>query len=367
MVGSPPSNVFATVSTSSREGLRARILECYRECNPGKYRSGEASKLIAKYRGQEALLLRRIQHKYSLVVLEGTAWTLREGRWEQVELRLTASDGYLRSLRGKFEPIDAKMCVVEMSNSATGKHGLVVASVGVSRNFRFASPAERDAWALELRKTRAFFEKVNEEQQIRAENERNHHLALQASVETAQADKKKRVKAEQDLATEIARAAALSQLHDYDSSQSPPPSADDGQAHRRTKKDSSAQKKIKTPDGLDIAALCASLEADVDEALVCTAQANDLTAKNDPAAAFEAYLASVAAFVNVKVTVAKLPPEHRPEPHVLKLVDRGTRDCKNAAATLLAKASPRQPDPPHTDTVAVPAAINKIIVDADDL
>jgi len=389
-------SVFS-VPAASQESLRARVLECYKLANPEKVRSGEASRLLGKYRGQEALLLRRIQHKYGLEALRGKAWALMGETWETVSMRLTAADGALRyRTRDESFSLDAKCCLVEVPPSrdttttlggggkgsiaaaaaegpptsplaaaaglgaSSSKVGLVVASVGASRLFRFASTAERDAWSLELRKTRAFFDRVENERRVKAANERNHELALAASRESAEEEASWRRHREKHLAVEMARAAALSQL-------------DDDKPHHHHSLD----------------ALCASLEADVDEALVCVAQANDLAAKkNNDAAAFEAYLASVAAFVNVKVTVEQLPTDRRPESHVLALVDRGTTDCKNAAATLLEQRKRRAEPPPspldddadasnatietndtpHTPVaLPVPAAISKIIVDADDL
>ena len=384
--------VLFKVAASARESLRSRILDCYGICNPAKVRSGEAERLVRKYEGQEGLLLRRVQHKYGLDVVQcRKCWVWSKAKagdkaeWTLAELTLNAGDGLLRiERRGKrsdrsdressCQQLDAKKCVVEISDSehfekkpTTKMHGLIVAAVGVSRLFCFETAAERDAMSLELRKTRAFFDRIESEQRVRAENARNEELALRASMDSAQDDARQRRKRRDEDATELARAAAFSQLP----------------ADR----------------SLSIAALCASLEADVDEALVFAAQADDLAKKNDAKNAFDAYLKSVAAFMKVKVTVEKLPPEHRPEAPVVALVDRGTRDCKHAAATLLDRSTsqkyPRSEedssassDSPHeapdpegvgirpgiasidrtSDGLArLPPVVDKLIVDTEDL
>jgi len=340
------------LTRSERAVLISQIIKCYRKVNPDKVERGDVARLVRKYAGQELLLLRRIQHKYNLEIRRGRVRVLEGRLWSEVILILWA-DGRLTWSAENTDitrSVDIRNCAAdEVESNET--FALVITTTPLGATVvACADDASRRGWIEDLRSVRSFFDRMANEERAAAEARRDHALALEESVRTHRVEEDARLRAEEALRLDTARAAALSAL---------------GEAHVNKSRPSADES---TPEFL-----LTTLEAAIDDALVHTARARDIDASNtNPRAAFYAFLDSVEAFIAAKEAVDALPSNRKPEPHVYTLIDDGTEECKQAASRILKSRDTirrQDPDlPTHLDPVpAVPAEIGKIILDTDDL
>lgn len=377
-----------------KAALQREIRAVYQEVNPDKLSSGEVDRLLHKYRGQERLLLRRVQFHYGLVVLSGRLWRRDDAllTWRLVRASLRA-DGLLRwsfenpaGSRTDGDDMDVRMCAVDEWDTATAGRPLAFAVFATSKSdvegvlggdpgsacrssLVAAAETHEDyrRWVDALRETNEFFEKLRYERNCQKEEEQNELEALRESEREYKLEQERRLYAEKQHAIDTLRAAAMSRTD----------------SHAPQYIASLEEKCELTP--VEIAAkLGAEFEAALDEALFATSNATDAAAAGNTRAAHKAYCDAVAAFLEAKIRVEQMLPQERPEQQVLLFIDERTEQCKSAADSLWqrhkqrfraqsgqTKANPclhELDDAPRLDMPrAVPAALEKLILDADDL
>ncbi|KAH8060441.1 hypothetical protein JL722_4536 [Aureococcus anophagefferens] len=108
----------APVPQEQRAALREAIRDCYRENNAAKLGDGSVDELLAKYVGQEHLLLRRVRHRYGLVCLRGRLAKRSSAAGERLagrRSRGSRADGELRWADdgGASGRLDARRCAVD--------------------------------------------------------------------------------------------------------------------------------------------------------------------------------------------------------------------------------------------------------------
>lgn len=376
-----------------KAALQREIRAVYQEVNPEKLSSGEVDRLLQKYRGQERLLLRRVQFRYGLVVLSGRLWRRDDGlTWRLVRASLRA-DGLLRwsfenpaGSRTDGDDMDVRMCAVDEWDTAAAGRPLAFAvfatnesdveavlggdpgsACGSSLVAAAETSDDKRRWVEALRETNDFFEKLRYERKCQKEEEQNELEALRESEREFKLEQERRLHAEMQQAIDTLRAAAISRIE----SQAP-------------KGIGSIEEKCELTPAELTAKLGAELETALDDALFATSTASDAAAAGDTRAAHRAYCEAVAALVEAKVRIEQMGPEERPEEQVLLFIDSRSEQCKSAADGLWqrhkqrlraqvgkTKASPALHEfdnAPRLDMPrAIPAALEKLVLDADDL
>lgn len=370
---SAPQRVWSTVNSREAEALQEEIRSIYRECNPEKVEKGEVDSLLQKYKGQESLLLRRVQYHYGLVVMTGRLWRRDENVWRRVKASLRA-DGLLRWTSDKGgEDMDVRKCAVDEWDAGTAGRKLAFAVFATSDQgtkllvAAAESPEAKRQWIRCFVDTNDFFAKLRHERQCQREEEIAELEARRESERTLKLEEARRQAAQAQADLDTLRATARSKL---ETTRSSVEDADGGVVTGEE-----AVMKLK-----------AELEAALDDALFATNKAADAEANGKFRDAHAAYRDAVAAYLEAKLRVEAMQTHDRPERQVLVLIDDGSEQCKRSADALRARHAQQllqaereekeaQQDVPHDFTATplldvprpVPAAIEKLILDADDL
>ena len=356
----------APVPQEQRAALRERIKDCYRENNAAKLGDGSVDELLAKYEGQEHLLLRRVRHRYGLVCLRGRLAkrsSAAASDWRDVEVAVRA-DGELRWADdgGASGRLDARRCAVDAWGEKLAGRPWAFAVFSVDGGddggrlvLAAASEAERETWVAELEATARFFARLDRERAYQREEESLVRSAVDDSARTLEADQRRLEELARLEDLETRRGLAASELADEE--------------RRRASA---------LPDAR------AMLESALDDALRHATEANALETRRKHRKAHDAYARAVAAFVAAKRHIVDMPADARPERDVMDMIDSGSLQCRQAADACRARGArgggpaapgdaPAAPDPfaaPGALLDAprrVPASVEKLILDADDV
>ncbi|KAK7247790.1 hypothetical protein SO694_00122051 [Aureococcus anophagefferens] len=303
----------APVPQEQRAALREAIRDCYRENNAAKLGDGSVDELLAKYVGQEHLLLRRVRHRYGLVCLRGRLAkrsSAAASDWRDVEVAVRA-DGELRWADdgGASGRLDARRCAVDAWGEKLAGRPWAFAVFSVDGGdgggrlvLAAASEAERDAWVAELEATARFFARLDRERAYQREEESLVRSAVDDSARTLEADQRRLEELERLEDLETRRGLAASELADEE--------------RRRASA---------LPDAR------AMLESALDDALRHATEANALETRRKHRKAHDAYARAVAAFVAAKRHIVDMPADARPERDVMDMIDSGSLQCRQAA------------------------------------
>lgn len=335
-------------SALSRQAqLQREIRAVYSKINPSKIESGEVDSLLTKYRGEEGLLLRRVQYHYGLVVISGRLWRRDEASmtWRRVRAILRA-DGLLHwsfekpggsSGDGEGEDMDVRFCAVDewdkkdagrplafaVFSSSENVDAVLTGHAGTTRKSLLVAAAEnadeKRRWIEALSETAEFFSKLRHERECQSQEELAQIEAMRESERAFKIEQERRKEIEAQAALDTLRAAARSRLE-----QRPSFASED---------DSECEEKGLTQAELT-AKLGAELEAALDDALFATSAAADAESSGDARAAHHAYRDAVSAFLVAKTRIETMRPHERPERQVLVLIDEGSEQCKSNADAL---------------------------------
>jgi len=333
----------------------AEVRRCYGLANPEKVASGEVDGLLAKYAGQEKLLLRRVRYRYGVASRAGRLGVrqARGGGWIECDAELRA-DGFLAWAGPGAGAVDARSATA----TATAAAAAGAAARDEERPFSFTlsrgggsaplalaarDDADRAAWLEELAGTRSFFERLEREKAAQRAEASAIITAIDASAETLEADRE--------------RASDLTRREESETRRS----------LARSERDLAVRAGGAAPPG-DVPSARAALEAALDDALVRATEAADLEKAGKNRKAHAAYAKAVKAFVGAKASINAMPPPSRPERDVLNLIGSGAAQCRAAADACAARGRASKPRPPDSpESRARPRAVEKILLDSGDV